>query len=89
MVFRLWSVKISFCVYNGNMSKAVKKVRNIKKAVEVVQSNKIRTDIPAGMAAAGPPLGPMLGQVCKINSLADSCLIILVQRFIDLISEAI
>ena len=50
------------------MSKAAKKVRNIKKAVEVVQSNKIRTDIPAGMAAAGPPLGPMLGQVCVKGS---------------------
>lgn len=44
------------------MSKAVKKFRNIKKTVEVIHSNKIRTNIPAGMAAAGPPLGPMLGQ---------------------------
>lgn len=49
------------------MSKAVKNIRNIKKTVEVVHSNKIRTYIPAGMAAAGPPLGPMLGQVRKIN----------------------
>ncbi|XP_050703175.1 39S ribosomal protein L11, mitochondrial-like [Eriocheir sinensis] len=45
------------------MSKAGAKARTLKKAVEkVVHGNLIRTNIPAGMAIAGPPLGPMLGQ---------------------------
>lgn len=45
------------------MSKAGSKMRTMKKAVEkVVHGNLIRTNIPAGMAIAGPPLGPMLGQ---------------------------
>lgn len=43
------------------MSKQVGRV--LRKAVEKVDhSTKLRTNIPAGMAVAGPPLGPMLGQ---------------------------
>lgn len=45
------------------MSKVGGKMKAMKKAVEkVVHGNIIRTNIPAGMAVAGPPLGPMLGQ---------------------------
>ncbi|XP_063613600.1 large ribosomal subunit protein uL11m-like [Penaeus indicus] len=45
------------------MSKAGGKMKALKKVVEKVNhSNLIRTNIPAGMAVAGPPLGPMLGQ---------------------------
>uniref|UniRef100_A0A023F875 Large ribosomal subunit protein uL11m n=1 Tax=Triatoma infestans TaxID=30076 RepID=A0A023F875_TRIIF len=45
------------------MSKATKVLKSINKKVEkVAHGNKIKTFIPAGMAAAGPPLGPMLGQ---------------------------
>lgn len=37
--------------------------RVLRKAVgKVDHSSKLRTNIPAGMALAGPPLGPMLGQ---------------------------
>ncbi|CAL4152857.1 unnamed protein product, partial [Meganyctiphanes norvegica] len=44
------------------MSK-VGKVQQMKKVVEkVIHGNIIRTNIPSGMAVAGPPLGPMLGQ---------------------------
>lgn len=44
------------------MSKAGK-VRQMKKVVEkVIHGNIVRTNIPSGMAVAGPPLGPMLGQ---------------------------
>ncbi|KAI9576964.1 39S ribosomal protein L11, mitochondrial [Glossina fuscipes] len=45
------------------MSKAVSKLKNLKKTVDkVTHTTKLKTNIPAGMAAAGPPLGPMLGQ---------------------------
>lgn len=37
--------------------------RVMKKTLEKVNHNtKLKTNIPAGMAIAGPPLGPMLGQ---------------------------
>lgn len=48
------------------MAKAGGKMKALKKVVEKVNhGNLIRTNIPAGMAVAGPPLGPMLGQVCS------------------------
>ncbi|CAL8090011.1 unnamed protein product [Orchesella dallaii] len=38
-------------------------LKGLKKVVDkVVHGPVIKTNIPAGMAAAGPPLGPMLGQ---------------------------
>lgn len=50
------------------MSKAAGKLKSLKKTVErVTHTTKLKTNIPAGMAAAGPPLGPMLGQVRSIK----------------------
>ncbi|KAK5648484.1 hypothetical protein RI129_003376 [Pyrocoelia pectoralis] len=43
------------------MSK-VARLKSVKKTVEKIQHGILKTNIPAGLAAAGPPLGPMLGQ---------------------------
>ncbi|KAB0792769.1 hypothetical protein PPYR_14728 [Photinus pyralis] len=43
------------------MSKTAR-LKTAKKVVEKVQHGILKTNIPAGLAAAGPPLGPMLGQ---------------------------
>ncbi|KAL5284500.1 mrpl-11 family protein [Megaselia abdita] len=45
------------------MSKAGAKLKSMRKLVEkITHTTKLKTNIPAGMAMAGPPLGPMLGQ---------------------------
>lgn len=50
------------------MSKSVKQLKSMKKVVEkIIHSSRLTTNIPAGMAVAGPPLGPMLGQVIQIH----------------------
>lgn len=51
------------------MSKAAGKLKSLKKTVDrITHTTKLKTNIPAGMAAAGPPLGPMLGQVSLTNN---------------------
>lgn len=48
------------------MPKRVGKIRiapGLKKVVKKVEHWMFRSNIPAGMASAGPPLGPALGQV--------------------------
>lgn len=49
------------------MSKVATRLKALKKVTENIQHGKLKTNIPAGMAAAGPPLGPMLGQVIIIH----------------------
>ena len=47
------------------MSKAAKKMKPAieKGMAKINHGNRLKTYIPAGMAVAGPPLGPQLGQV--------------------------
>lgn len=44
------------------MSKTASRLIQLKKQVDKIQHGALRTNIPAGLAAPGPPLGPMLGQ---------------------------
>ena len=49
------------------MSKAASRLKNIKKSVEkVIHGPTLKTNIKAGSAVAGPPLGPQLGQVSYV-----------------------
>ena len=52
------------------MSKVAKKLKTVvKKTIDKVNhGNRLETYIPAGMAVAGPPLGPQLGQVWEFWS---------------------
>ncbi|XP_055695628.1 39S ribosomal protein L11, mitochondrial [Lutzomyia longipalpis] len=45
------------------MSKTIGRLKSLKKVADKVNhTSKLKTNIPAGMAVASPPLGPMLGQ---------------------------
>ena len=52
------------------MSKAAKKMKPVieKGMAKINHGNRLKTYIPAGMAVAGPPLGPQLGQVAYLNN---------------------
>lgn len=47
------------------------KLRQMKQGVEKIKHGKLRTNIPAGMATPGPPLGPMLG--CRGINITTFC----------------
>lgn len=47
------------------------KMRQMKQGVEKIQHGKLRTNIPAGLATPGPPLGPMLG--CRGINITAFC----------------
>ncbi|XP_050537276.1 39S ribosomal protein L11, mitochondrial [Daktulosphaira vitifoliae] len=47
------------------------RLRQMKQGVEKIQHGKLRTNIPAGMATPGPPLGPMLG--CRGINITAFC----------------
>jgi len=47
------------------------KLKQMKQGVEKIQHGKLRTNIPAGKAAPGPPLGPMLG--CRGINITAFC----------------
>jgi ribosomal protein L11 len=50
------------------MSKLASRLKLTKKVTQVFNSSKFKIVIPAGLASASPPLGPLLGQV-RINML--------------------
>ncbi|VVC40550.1 Ribosomal protein L11/L12,Ribosomal protein L11, bacterial-type,Ribosomal protein L11, C-terminal,Ribosomal [Cinara cedri] len=47
------------------------KLRQMKTGVEKIQHGQLKTNIPAGMATPGPPLGPMLG--CRGINITTFC----------------
>lgn len=52
--------------------KGASRIRALKKMAENVKhTSRLRTNIPAGMAVAAPPLGPMLGQ--RSINIANFC----------------